>query len=51
MMAKRMFNALPGPTPVRVVIAAVILIIALIALGFVYDWMGNNILDTGGTIS
>jgi len=51
MMAKRMFNALPGPIPVQVVLAIVIVGVALVALMFVYDWMGNNILDTGGTIS
>ncbi len=51
MMAKRMFNALPGPRPVQVVLAAVIVIVAFVALLFVYDWMGNNLLDSGGTIS
>ncbi len=51
MMVKRMFNALPGPRPVQVVLAAVILIVAFVALMFVYDWMGNNLLDSGGTIS
>jgi uncharacterized membrane protein len=51
MMAKRMFNALPGPRPVQVVLAVVIVIVAFVALLFVYDWMGNNLLDSGGTIS
>ena len=51
MMATRMFNALPGPRPVQVVLAAILLIVAFIALMFVYDWMGNNLLDSGGTIS
>jgi len=51
MIAKRMFNALPGPRPVQIVLAVIIGIIALVALMFVYDWMGNNLLDSGGTIS
>ncbi|GMQ93925.1 MAG: hypothetical protein BMS9Abin12_1407 [Acidimicrobiia bacterium] len=51
MMARRMFNALPGPTPVRIILATIILVVAFIALMFVYDWMGNNLLDSGGTIS
>ncbi len=50
-MASRLFNALPGPRPVQILLASVILIVALIALMFVYDWMGNNLLDSGGTIS
>jgi len=51
MIAKRMFNALPGPRAVQIALAAVIVIIAFIALMFVYDWMGNSLLDSGGTIS
>lgn len=51
MMAVRMFNALPGSRPVQAVLAAVIVVVGLVVLMFVYDWMGNNILDTGGTIS
>jgi hypothetical protein len=50
MMAGRFFNALPGPRPVQVVLAAILLIVGIIALLFVYDWMGN-FLDSGGTIS
>ncbi|MEE8457891.1 MAG: hypothetical protein V3S28_07575 [Acidimicrobiia bacterium] len=51
MMIKRLFFALPGPRPVQVTLAAAILIAAFIALMFVYDWMGNNLLDSGGGIS
>lgn len=49
-MLKRMFNALPGPTPLRVVLAGVIAVVALVALFFFYDWLGQTYLDTGGTI-
>jgi hypothetical protein len=37
--------------PVKVVLGAVIAIVALIALFFIYDWMGANLLDSGGSIS
>jgi hypothetical protein len=48
---KRAFLSLPGPMAVKVILAAVILIVGLVALFFVYDWMGNTLLDSGGTIS
>lgn len=48
---KRLFFRLPGPMPVRVVLAVVIIIVALVVLFFVYDWMGANLLDSGGSIS
>jgi hypothetical protein len=51
MIAKRAFNALPGSRPVQVALTAILLILAFIALMFVYDWMGNTLLDSGGTIS
>lgn len=51
MIARRAFNALPGPRSVQIALAAILLIIAFIVLMFVYDWMGNTLLDSGGTIS
>lgn len=51
MIATRLFNGLPGPKPVKVLLAGVIIVAAFIALMFVYDWMGNNLLDSGGGIS
>ncbi len=51
MMARRMFSALPGPKPAKVVIAVILLAVALILLMFVYDWMGAAILDSGGVMS
>lgn len=47
---KRWFLKLPGPMPVRIVIAVVLVIGALVALFFVYDWVGTKLLDTGGAI-
>ena len=47
---RRAFLALPGPMPVKVVIAVVIVLVALVVLHFVYEWMGNTFLDTGGGV-
>jgi len=47
---KQWFLALPGSMAVKVVIAVVVALVALVALFFVYDWIGTNLLDTGGTI-
>jgi Na+/glutamate symporter len=37
--------------PVKVILAIVIVVVALVALFFIYDWMGSHLLDSGGTIS
>ena len=47
---RRWFAALPGPTAVKVVVAVVVVVMALVALVFVYDWIGTNLLDSGGRI-
>lgn len=47
---KAAFLKLPGPMFVKVVLATVIVIIALVVLNAVYNWMGT-FLDSGGTIS
>ena len=49
-MIRRMFDALPGPAPVRVFTAVVIVLLVLVALFFFYDWVGTRFLDTGGTL-
>jgi hypothetical protein len=46
---KRAFLSLPGPLAVKVILAIIIMIVALIALNYIYDWMGN-FLDSGGQI-
>ena len=47
---RRFIAVLPGPTPVKYVLAVIIVLVALVALFFIYDWIGANLLDTGGTI-
>ncbi len=47
---KRWFDALPGPTAVKAISAVLVVIVVLVGLFFVYDWVGTNLLDTGGTI-
>ena len=41
---------LPGPLAIKVVIATVVAIAGIVALFFVYDWIGTNLLDAGGGI-
>ena len=47
---KQWFLSLPGPMAVKIVIAVVLAIVALVVLFFIYDWVGTSLLDTGGTI-
>jgi len=47
---KQWFLNLPGPMPLKIAIAVVVAIVALVVLFFVYDWIGSNLLDTGGTV-
>lgn len=47
---KHWFAALPGPTPVKAVVAVLVAIVALVVLLFVYDWIGTSLLDSGGSI-
>jgi hypothetical protein len=47
---KQWFLDLPGPMTVKIVIAVLVVLVALVALFFVYDWIGSNLLDSGGTI-
>ena len=47
---KQWFLSLPGPMVAKSVIAVVLAIAALVVLFFIYDWVGTNLLDTGGAI-
>lgn len=47
---KQWFLGLPGPMALKVAIAVVVVLAALVVLFFVYDWIGINMLDSGGTI-
>ena len=49
-MIRRGFHSLPGPLAIRVVLALVIVAAALVGLHFFYEWLGNLLLDTGGTV-
>ena len=48
---KRFILRLPGPMPVKIVVFAAIVVVALVGLFFFFDWIGTSLLDTGGTIS
>ncbi len=41
---------LPGSTGVKIVTSIVLISMALIALHFFYEWVGNTFLDSGGTV-
>ena len=47
---KQWFLGLPGPMALKIVIAVVVVIVAVVILFFFYDWIGTNMLDSGGTI-
>jgi hypothetical protein len=47
---KRLFLSIPGPMPVKVIIAVIAVAILLVALHFIYEWMGSTFLDTGGGV-
>jgi hypothetical protein len=47
---KHWFLDLPGPMALKVVLGVLVVLAALVALFFIYDWIGSNLLDTGGTI-
>ena len=47
---RAMFDRLPGALPVRVVIVVAAVIVLLVALNFLYTWMGDAFLDSGGGI-
>ncbi len=44
------FRLLPGPFAFRVAETLVIVVAILVGLHFFYSWLGNVLLDQGGTI-
>lgn len=46
---RKVWRRLPGPTPVRAVMAVLLVAVVLVGLGFLFEWAGP-ILDTGGAI-
>jgi hypothetical protein len=46
---KQLYAKFPSPTPVKIITSIVLILIALILLGLLFDWAGG-ILDDGGTI-
>ncbi len=47
---KRLFLRLPGPIIVKVILAVILVVAALLLLHVIYTWMGANLLDSGGGI-
>ncbi|NND01582.1 MAG: hypothetical protein HKN91_02245 [Acidimicrobiia bacterium] len=50
-MIRRIYAALPGPTPVKIAEALILVVIALLVLNVFYNWLGTTYLDPGGTVS
>lgn len=46
---RRLWTALPGPTPLKALEAVVLAVLALVALFFLFEWAGG-MLDSGGAI-
>lgn len=47
---RKLWARLPGPTPLRVVIAFVLVVAALALLRVIFEWLGG-FLDSGGAVS
>ena len=48
-MLKRMWDALPGSTPVKAIEAVLIVLAVLVVLGVAFEYLGR-LLDDGGVI-
>lgn len=48
-MIRRFYRGLPGPTPVRAVLMALVVVALLVVLGLAFEAAGD-LIDTGGTI-
>lgn len=49
-MLRRWYQALPGPPVVKALVAAIIVIVVVLALGLAFEYLGRAILDDGGVI-
>jgi hypothetical protein len=49
-LISRIWRILPGPLSVRITAAIVLTGIVLVALHFIYSWLGIVLLDQGGTV-
>lgn len=47
---RRLYRLLPGPPIAKVSLIVVIVIVALVLLGLLFEWAGR-FLDTGGTVA
>ena len=49
-MIRWIYRSLPGPTALRVALFTLLTIAFLISLHFFYTWVGDSVLDTGGSV-
>jgi Tfp pilus assembly protein PilO len=46
---KRLYSRLPGPPAVKALLLIALIVVAVVALGFLFEWAGD-LLDSGGVI-
>lgn len=49
-MIRRFYQALPGPAVLRIVEMLVVVALAVLLLGALYEWVGSTFLDSGGAV-
>lgn len=49
-MIRRIYEALPGPSPIRILVMTLIALGLLAGLLVFYEWLGTTLLDSGGTM-
>lgn len=46
---RRIWGVLPGPAPLKALQSLILVVVALVALFFLFEWAGD-LLDSGGAI-
>ena len=49
-MIRRIYESLPGPSPVRFVAVVIGCAVAVTLLLLFYEWVGSTFFDTGGAV-
>ena len=49
-MISHIYQRLPGPPAVRILLFILLVLVTLALLGLFYEWLGSTFLDTGGQI-
>ena len=49
-MIRWIYRALPGPRRLRITLFLLLILVLLVFLHFFYTWIGDSVLDTGGSV-